>query len=364
MKKSGSKKKSRKRPSKAGVQKPTNSPEKKDALAKIQKEISENKFDESSLKNLPADIAVSPQALIMRALDRGDIAVVEKAMEVRREMRAEWAKGRYIKAHSKFQSECPQIEKTAPVYGKEKTDGKGNVLPQKVRYKFPPIEDVFRVVEPHLFNNGFSYRYDSVQFPTEFQSVCILTHEDGHSETSKFTVPISKNDYMSDQQHVASAMSFADRYTFKRVTGIVFKGEDKEENHRTVEGERDRARETNPLKPREEPQNADARPVKNRPNPAKEIRTDADINENEKKVIYCNRIRALAEAQITQEKGKFSELDWPYWLEKRTTPLKEKGVLQNAYTRIGGMPATEVFKLWEALKVEVEEFEKATGGQS
>ncbi len=55
---------------------------------------------------------------------------------------------------------------------------------------------------------------------------CKLTHFKGHSETSTFEIPISKDQYMTEPQKYASAQTYAKRYTFTNVLGITTADED------------------------------------------------------------------------------------------------------------------------------------------
>ena len=170
----------------------------------------------------PTDVALatsdqSPEALIARAIDRGlPVETMERILAMGREVRAEKAKAEYDHAMSDFQSECPTIQKTQIVKNK---DG-------STRYKFAPIEKIVEQVKPTIQKHGFSYTIDADVEDSWVTAICKITHEAGHSEKSKFKVPIDKDGFMSAPQKFAAALTFAKRYAFCNSFGILTGDED------------------------------------------------------------------------------------------------------------------------------------------
>jgi hypothetical protein len=59
------------------------------------------------------------------------------------------------------------------------------------------------------------------------KATCMAKHKDGHSEPSSMEVPLgTKTAVMSDTQVVAAALTFAKRYAFCNVFGILTSDED------------------------------------------------------------------------------------------------------------------------------------------
>jgi hypothetical protein len=156
--------------------------------------------------------------IITMAIDKGvSVETMERILAMRREIKAEVAKESYFQDLAAFQFECPVIEKKVKV--KEKEGG-------KTRYKYSPIEDMVDQTRDLLRKYGFSWVIKPKQDANGVSMICEAHHRDGHVEQAEFQVPIDAKAYMNDQQKVGSAATFAARYAFKFVFGLVCKGED------------------------------------------------------------------------------------------------------------------------------------------
>ena len=173
--------------------------------------------------------SVNIEMLIAKALEKESaLEVLDKLMVMRREMQADAARAAYFQALSDFQSELPIIPKTKPVYEKGS---------QSVRYHYAPLSVIQQTIRPYLKNNGLSYRFHGKQpddVNTEAMSgmitaKCEVYHIMGHSEISVFQVPIDPKAYMTAQQKVGSADTFAKRYALCNALGIVPSDDDDSE---------------------------------------------------------------------------------------------------------------------------------------
>jgi hypothetical protein len=159
-----------------------------------------------------AMMAVNPQALIARAIDKNlPIESMERLLAMRRELRAEWAREQYFKALAQFQRGCPTIGK-----GKRVDDKSG-----RKRYSYAPLDQIVEEVKDLLADCGFSYSTAVRQTPDTVTAICDSHHRDGHSETTEFMVPIDHEAYMNEPQKVASALTYATRYAFRNAFGIM-----------------------------------------------------------------------------------------------------------------------------------------------
>lgn len=291
-------------------------------------------------RNLPVPVNVNPQALMAQAISSNlPVEQLERLMSMRRELKAEWGREQFFIALSKFQSEVPQIQKTQAV-----------MIGGKARYKFPPIEHVFNVVEPFLEKNGFSYSFETEQTTTDVTSICVARHRDGHEERSKFAIPIAKNDYMTAQQHVASAISYADRYSFKRLFGLVFCGEDDDTNGFDKGDKSENKPPTLPVPPGKVPW-----PSKKETKPKPSNTVASEIPEHEKAVAYAKRINELIIAECEGDETKRSE-----WLLRTTAKLKAAGKKIQEHAKFRTMQGWEIIDLFELIRDQVEKFEDAT----
>lgn len=166
---------------------------------------------------------ISPAQLIMAAIERNiPPESIEKLVALQERMEARSAAKEFAQAVAKFRLECPAVFKSK-VVEIEKRDG------GTYGYSYAPLEDIVVVIDPHLTNNGLSYKWDRrVEKPGFMTSICTLRHLNGHSETSSFELPTeSSNPGMSIQQKYGGAATFADRKTLQAVLGIVAGDEDK-----------------------------------------------------------------------------------------------------------------------------------------
>jgi hypothetical protein len=146
---------------------------------------------------------------------------------MRTQLKQEWAKEEYNRALSEFQARCPAIAKTKIVKDKH----------GDVRYKYAPLESIIEQVKDLLHASGFSYTFNAV-YEREIISdkgmksggaqiiTCTARHIAGWSEVAEFRSPIDWDAYMSDVQKQGSAMTFAKRYAFCSVFGIMTGDED------------------------------------------------------------------------------------------------------------------------------------------
>lgn len=93
-------------------------------------------------------------------------------------------------------------------------------------YKYAPLEDIIEQAKPHLDNNDFSYSTQII-VGEKVKAICTAKHIQGHFETSEMEVPLStKTDVMSNPQVIAATATFAKRYAFCNVFGIMTGDED------------------------------------------------------------------------------------------------------------------------------------------
>ena len=178
---------------------------------------------------LPQTIGVDMQSLLERAIDKMvPIDYMERLISMMQSQRALWAKEQFFKSLAAFQSECPVIEKTKKaVNSKKKTaeEPDGELL-----YLYAPYEDIAAVTQPLLTRHGFSATVkSSIVAERQMRAVCVLHHEDGHTEETEFLVPVGQGtERMSPMQVVAAARSFARRWAYIDALGLAMKGEDKD----------------------------------------------------------------------------------------------------------------------------------------
>lgn len=163
--------------------------------------------------------ALTPDQMISQAMLSGvPVDTLERLMTLRDKMKAERAKEAYYAALSKFQSECPEIEK-------KKAGAKTNT--GKVAYYYAPLDDIVKQTKKILEKNGFSYSFQTDITETKVTVVCEAQHKEGHQESSQLTSPMStRTQVMSAPQQIAATVTYLKRYAFCNVFGIMTADED------------------------------------------------------------------------------------------------------------------------------------------
>ncbi len=154
--------------------------------------------------------------LIAQAIDKSvPVETMEKLLAMRTQLKQEVAKEQYNKDLSDFQCECPVIGKNKDVM----VDG-------KKRYSYAPLDEIVQQTKELLHKHGFSYTFNSEFLDNAQIITCTARHIGGWSETAKFRSPIDVKAFMTEVQKQGSAMTFAKRYSFCQVFGIMTGDED------------------------------------------------------------------------------------------------------------------------------------------
>lgn len=158
------------------------------------------------------------ESLISQAI-AGNVSIetMEKLFSLREKVKAEQAREAFTQAMSDFQRNCPVIEKTKKVLNKDGVS---------VRYQFAPIDSIVKQIQKPLADAGLAYTWTVKNEPEMVTAICKVTHFLGHSEESSFQIPVDKEGYMTAPQKVASALTFAKRYSLCNALGISTGDED------------------------------------------------------------------------------------------------------------------------------------------
>lgn len=143
---------------------------------------------------VPVEMLERLQALHERVSDRA------AAMEFARDL-------------ASFQEECPPIKKRSTA----------NVLTKggsRYSYKYAELDEIERTIRPHLAKRGLSYTWDSEFRERMLHVTCILRHVNGHSVSARFSAPVESPAGMSEQQKVASALTYGRRQSLVQVLGL------------------------------------------------------------------------------------------------------------------------------------------------
>ena len=162
--------------------------------------------DETSMDNL-----------LKIATDKGSVEVLERLLIMRKSLREEYAKTEFDKAMSEFQGKCPIIEKTKLAHG----------------YYYAPLEVIVEQTKSLMQKCGLSYNFKTEMKPSSVSVVCFVNHIAGYTKSSDpVELPVTNiatregKQVMSAPQAVGSTITYAKRYAFVNVFGIMSGDED------------------------------------------------------------------------------------------------------------------------------------------
>ncbi len=190
----------------------------------------------SSLPAEPREQCYSVELFISQAIEKNlPVETMERLLAMRTQLKQEQALEAYHRAVSEFQGRCPIIEKKKKVYEKGTTQKEIKDGTARVRYSYAPLDSIVEQTADLMRQCGLSHRVEVLNEDKFISVTCYLIHELGHSEASMFRVPIDFGAYMTEQQKYAAALTYAKRYAFCAVTGILTGDEDNDANSLDVE---------------------------------------------------------------------------------------------------------------------------------
>lgn len=162
----------------------------------------------------------SPQNLISLAIEKGaNIEQLEKLLSLKERWDAAQANKSFIAAMSNFQKEVPAIEKRKLVKYPSKTGG-------IVTYKYAELGEIDDTIKCAMAANGLSKRWEIKEEGDKIICTCIISHVDGHTESTSMSSLKDASGGKNEIQSRASAISYLQRYTLIGVLGLTTATED------------------------------------------------------------------------------------------------------------------------------------------
>ena len=139
-------------------------------------------------------------------LGKEGVEVLERLHAIAKEERANAARMAYHRAMAAFRGEMPAIKKA--VAGQHGATRKGT----RTVGMYAPLDVITPVLDPIAAKHGFSYRFDRETKDGKEWMLCIVTHDEGHAETSRFPAPSDTAAGKTPLQAIASGETYAKRY--------------------------------------------------------------------------------------------------------------------------------------------------------
>jgi hypothetical protein len=162
----------------------------------------------------------APSALIQLAIEQKvPVEVLERLVALHERVTERNAEVAMAEALAGFQAECPPVPRTRAA----------EIVKNGVKqysYTFAPLDEIVRVIRPHLTKYQLSYVHDARVDKDRVEITCTLQHAAGAKRTATFEAPIDSSGGKNAIQQVGSARSYGRRYTLMDVLGLTTEDDD------------------------------------------------------------------------------------------------------------------------------------------
>lgn len=161
----------------------------------------------------------SPNQLLEMAVSKDlDMEKLERLIQLQVQHEERQAFKIFHESMAAFQKECPIIKKEDKV---DFTTAKGTT-----RYNFAGFDSIILQVRDLIASHGFSYRFEYQTDSNKIRVGCVVTHKDGHSESTWMEGVADSSGNKNSLQQSGSTFTYLKRYTFLGAFGIVTSDKD------------------------------------------------------------------------------------------------------------------------------------------
>jgi len=167
-------------------------------------------------------VTQSPMQLMQLAIENSAaVEVMEKLMDLQDRHDAKQARIAFEGAMKDFQATCPSMQRTKELNMKNKKSG--NMM--KIS-KYTPLPVIWETIKPYLKACDLTARYKYETTPNEIRVGCMITHVQGHFDTTWLSGPAEDSGVKNPLQARASTTTYLERYTLRGALGIVTADDD------------------------------------------------------------------------------------------------------------------------------------------
>lgn len=164
---------------------------------------------------------VSETAAVLQVIERAasnkdvDMAKLEKLLDMQERIMAKNAEMAFNRDMALMQAELPTIS--------ERGEIKVNDV---VRSKYARFEDINEAVKPVLQKHGFAVNFKTDTTGGSVKVTGLLTHREGHRETTEMTLPVDVSGSKNPVQAIGSSVSYGKRYVMEALLNLTSRGQD------------------------------------------------------------------------------------------------------------------------------------------
>lgn len=160
------------------------------------------------------------------AMENFDVDKLEKLLAVKERWDANESRKAFTAAMANFKSNPPEIVKDKHVAFQT---SKGTT-----EYDHATLGGMCAAIVKGLSQHGISHRWDVAQSDNRIKVTCILTHEQGHSESVSLNSAADDSGGKNSIQAIGSAVTYLQRYTLFAATGLAAEDSDDDGKGTTV----------------------------------------------------------------------------------------------------------------------------------
>lgn len=159
----------------------------------------------------------STDAFIQQAIQaNAPVETLERLFDLKLRHEASEARKAFYEAMQRFQRIKPDLPKTDSVsFGNGKTS-----------YKFCPLSEIEKRLREPLDKCGLSFRFENLRDAESFGIKCIVSHVQGHSESTSMFAPPDGSGNKNAIQGIGSTSTYLQRYTLIAAFGLTTADED------------------------------------------------------------------------------------------------------------------------------------------
>lgn len=164
--------------------------------------------------------APAPMQLLQIAVQNNyDIDKLNQLMDLQERWEQKQAKKSFLAALSKFQTLVPVLKKAKTANVPTRTGG-------SFSYKYADLGTITQAIKVALNECGLSYRWEFTETNNKMKVTCIVSHLDGHTETTSMEGAADGSGAKNDIQQKGSTHTYLQRYTLIGALGLSTADED------------------------------------------------------------------------------------------------------------------------------------------
>jgi len=166
------------------------------------------------------ETSLNPANLIAQAIEKGlGIEQLQGLMDLQERWEKKEARKKFFHALAKFQTIVPKLQKSKNVSVPTRTGG-------SFSYKYADLGAISETIKKPLSECGLTYRWEFHETNQQMKVTCLISHEDGHTESTSMEGGKDASGAKNDIQQKGSTHTYLQRYTLIGALGLTTADQD------------------------------------------------------------------------------------------------------------------------------------------